>query len=60
MLKKIEFLPREHLVRKYLEITGQSQTDVDQIVDQEGIETVADMVEEYLIQQQFRETVYRH
>ena len=60
MLKKIQYLPKEHLVRKYLEITGQSQKEVEEIVGREGIESIADMVEEYLIQQQFRETIYRH
>lgn len=60
MLKKVEFLPKEHLVKKFSEITGQDQLKIEEIIDQEGIEPIADLVEEYLIQQQFRETVYRH
>lgn len=54
MLKKVEFLPKEHLIRKYSQITGMPTTKVKEIVDREGIETIADMVEEYLLVQAIR------
>lgn len=54
MLKKVEFLPKEHLIRKYSQITGMPMSQVREIADREGIETIADMVEEYLLVQAIR------
>lgn len=58
MLKKLEFLPKEHLIRKYSQISGKELPKVEKIVEQEGIETVADLIEEHLIRQGMRKGAY--
>ncbi len=54
MLKKVGLLPSEILMKKFTEISGKSEIEVEIIKEREGIETIADMVEEYLINQQLR------
>ncbi|MDD5693206.1 MAG: hypothetical protein WC437_01865 [Patescibacteria group bacterium] len=54
MLKKVGLLPSEILMKKFTEISGKNKFEVEMIKEREGIETIADMVEEYLINQQMR------
>jgi hypothetical protein len=55
MLKKIGLLPKDLLMKKFTQITGEDPAKVKKIEETEGIETIADMVEEHLINQQLRE-----
>jgi hypothetical protein len=55
MLKKIGLLPKDLLMKKFIQITGEDPAKVKKIEEAEGIETIADMVEEHLINQQLRE-----
>lgn len=58
MLKRLDLLPREHLMNKYSQISGKEMSKIEEIVDREGIETIADLLEEYLVKQNMREGVY--
>jgi len=55
MLKKVEFLPKEHLIKKYVEITGEDYAKAEAIMEREGIEAIADVVEEHLLMKALRE-----
>ena len=55
MLKKMEFLPKEHLLKKYVEITGEDYSRAEALCEREGIEAIADVVEEHLLMKAVRE-----
>lgn len=55
MLKKVEFLPKEHLIKKYVEITGEDYSKAEALAEREGIEAIADIVEEHLLMKALRE-----
>jgi hypothetical protein len=48
MLKRLEFLPKEHLIQKFSDLTGMSYDAAERLADREGIEVVADYIEAYL------------
>lgn len=54
MLKRMELLPKEHLMKKYSQIMGMTMFEVSEVVDREGIETIADVVEEHLLMESIR------
>jgi len=58
MLKRLDLLPKEHLMNKYSQISGKDMSKVEEIVDREGIETIADLLEEHLVRQNIGEGVY--
>lgn len=51
MLKKVEFLPKEILIKKYAQISGKDQDQVGHLAEKEGIEEIADRIEEYYVNQ---------
>lgn len=55
MLKKVEFLPKDHLIKKYVEITGEDYKKAEALAEREGIEAIADVVEEHLLMKALRE-----
>ena len=55
MLRRMEFLPKEHLIKKYVEITGEDYAKAEALIERAGIETIADVVEEHLLMQALRE-----
>jgi hypothetical protein len=55
MLKRIGLLPKELVMKKYKDITGKSSDQIKKIEEVEGFETIADMVEEHLINQHLQE-----
>jgi len=48
MLRKLEFLPREHLIQKFSDVTGMSYEAAGRLADREGIEVITDYLEAYL------------
>ena len=48
MLRRLEFLPREHLLQKFSDLTGMSYDAAERLAEREGIEVVADYIEAYL------------
>ncbi|MDD5693481.1 MAG: hypothetical protein PHU86_03345 [Patescibacteria group bacterium] len=48
MLRKLQFLPKEHLIKKYSDLTGKSQKEIERLVEDEGIEMVSDYLEIHL------------
>lgn len=48
MLRRLEFLPREHLLQKFSDLTGMSYDAAERLAEREGIEIVADYIEAYL------------
>jgi hypothetical protein len=48
MLRKLEFLPREHLIQKFSDVTGMSYEAAGRLADREGIEVITDYIEAYL------------
>ncbi len=55
MLKRVGMLPNELLMRKFTEISGKDEIEVRKIQEKEGIETIADMVEDYFVNKQLKE-----
>ena len=55
MLKRVGLLPSELLMKKFTEISGKDEIEVKQIKENEGIETIADMIEDYFKNQQLKE-----
>jgi hypothetical protein len=48
MLRKLEFLPRGHLIQKFSDVTGMSYEAAGRLADREGIEVITDYLEAYL------------
>ena len=54
MLRKLQYVPREHLIQKFSDLTGMSHDAAERLVEREGIEVVSDYVEAYLSVPQHR------
>jgi len=55
MLKRVGLLPSELLMKKFIEISGKDEIEVREIKENEGIETIADMIEDYFKNQNLKE-----
>ncbi|MEI7690357.1 MAG: PASTA domain-containing protein [bacterium] len=48
MLRKLRYVPKEHLIQKFSDLTGMSYDAAERLAEREGIEVVSDYVEAYL------------
>ncbi len=49
MLRKLKYIPKEHLVTKFSQLTGMSYEAAERLANREGIEILADYIEAYLL-----------
>lgn len=48
MLRRLEYLPREHLIAKFSQLTGMSVEATVRLANEKGIEVISDYIEDYL------------
>ncbi|MDD5693486.1 MAG: hypothetical protein WC437_03345 [Patescibacteria group bacterium] len=48
MLRALEYIPKEHLLQKFSQLTGMSYEAAERLADKDGIEVIADYIEAYL------------
>jgi len=48
MLRKLRYVPKEHLVQKFSELTGMSYDAAERLAEREGLDVVSDYIEAYL------------
>lgn len=48
MLQRLEYLPREHLIAKFTQLTGMSNEAAERLAREKGMDVIVDYIEVYL------------
>ncbi len=48
MLRKLRYVPKEHLIQKFSDLTGMSYDAAERLAEREGLDVISDYVESYL------------